>query len=77
MVKTKIIKDGGNFTIQLTSAKLAKNVYLCVDEDEGFFTDNYFDLLPKETKIIEYKGEITLDNLQKNLKIISLADIYN
>ncbi|MFA9455625.1 glycoside hydrolase family 2 protein [Halalkalibacter sp. AB-rgal2] len=50
-VKVKRLSDS---EFALTSNVLAKNVYLEAEE-EGIFTDNYFDLLPGETKVITFK----------------------
>ena len=44
------------FLIKLTSKTLQKNVFLTADE-KGKFQDNYFDLLPNETKTILFSTE--------------------
>ncbi|WP_235715588.1 beta-mannosidase [Alkalihalobacillus hemicellulosilyticus] len=49
-IKVKRLNDS---EFSLTSNVLAKNVYLEAAE-EGVFTDNYFDLLPGETKIVTF-----------------------
>jgi beta-mannosidase len=46
------IKKLGEKTIEITTDFLAKNVFLST-ENETFFDDNYFDLLPNEKKIIK------------------------
>lgn len=56
-----------DLTIELTSDVLAKNVFLSSDEDV-FFSDNYFDLLPNEKKRIQLSKKIA------TLKIKSLFD---
>ncbi len=42
-------KADGGFDITLTTDQLARNVYLQAGDEEGFFSDNYFDLLPCAT----------------------------
>ena len=66
-------KDG--FIIEITADKFAKSVYLSTD-NEGFFSDNYFDLQPGEVKVITFKTAGKSDNFDKNLKIVSLVDSY-
>lgn len=56
-----------DLTIELTSDVLAKNVFLSSDEDV-FFSDNYFDLLPNEKKRVQLSKKIA------TLKIKSLFD---
>jgi len=69
----KKIKEGTD--ILLKTDKLAKNVYLS-SETEGFFSDNYFDLLPGETKKIKFSTKEASNDLKKEIKIISLIDTY-
>ena len=64
------------YAIALTSDKFAKDVYLSFDSHPGFFTDNYFDLLPGETKSVEFKTKEYLGDIVKELKVLSLFDSY-
>ena len=73
ITKTLVAKDGG-YTITIQTDKLAKNIYLQTDK-KGFFSDNYFDLLPGEIKIIEFKTQSKSFDIT-NLKISSLVDTY-
>jgi beta-mannosidase len=77
-VSPSITKDNEVFKISLKSSMLAKNIYLSDLAHDGFFADNYFDLLPGEEKIIEFKpaSDISLDDFKKNLKIMSLVNSY-
>ncbi len=43
--------------IEISSDKLAKNVFLRTDNKSYKFEDNYFDLLPNEPKIIQVSGK--------------------
>jgi len=56
-----------DFTIEIASDILAKNVFLS-SENEVFFEDNYFDLLPNEKRIIK------LSKAAKKIKVKSLFD---
>ncbi|MDR0363924.1 MAG: glycoside hydrolase family 2 protein [Bacteroidales bacterium] len=66
--------------IRLTfnSSVLVKNLYLFSENDKNCqFSDNYFDILPNETKTVIYKPNKGLDinQLINNLKMISLKDV--
>jgi beta-mannosidase len=69
-----VVKDG--FSVQLKSATLAKNVWLRLKESEGFFEDNYFDLIPGKQKTIVCKTQMTLEDFKQKLVISSLVDSY-
>ncbi len=65
-----------NNTIILKSDGLAKSVCLTSKNAEGFFSDNYFDLLPGVEKTVTFtpkkNGKIT----EEGLSIITLANIF-
>lgn len=77
-IKHKITQRGNTFIVEISSNKLAKNLYLRADELEGRFSDNYFDMLPNKSIEIEFSNNdsITLDEFKKNLKIFTLTDTY-
>ena len=61
------IKTIDELTVAISTNVLAKNVFLS-SENEVFFEDNYFDLLPNEKRIIKLSKSI------KNIKVKSLFD---
>ncbi len=74
-IKSTIVNSEKGFTIiELSSEKLAKNVFLSIDEQKGFLSDNYFDLLPGEKVRVHFTVDRKVENLSKKLKIISLID---
>lgn len=75
-IKMNVIKNDGGYEIELSANKLAKDVYLSMDQD-GFFTDNYFDLPPGVTKKIEIKTQTEIIDLKSKIKIVSLIDSYD
>jgi beta-mannosidase len=60
------IKVLNETTIQISTNKLAKNVFL--SQEETSFNENYFDLLPNEKRII------TISKPAINVKVMSLFD---
>ena len=65
--------------VEIKSSGLAKCVYLNCEDNKAQFSDNYFDLLPGETKIVELnpvKPEIPIDdNAVKTVTALSLWDL--
>ena len=61
------IKNIDEITIEISSDVLAKDVFLS-SENDSFFEDNYFDLLPNEKRIIKLSKPV------QNIKVKSLFD---
>ena len=75
-VNTAISAVEGGYTIDLSSNVLAKNVFLSSEKSDGFFSDNYFDLLPGVTKRITFTSATPSDNSLGDLKIMTISDSY-
>lgn len=77
-IKTTISASANGFKVSLTTDTLAKSVYLS-GFTEGFFTDNYFDLIPQRIIEIEFqtKQKMSLDEFRQRLKIRSLNDAFS
>ncbi len=69
---TEKTEDG--YLLELSSGLLAKNVYLSMDQ-EGFFSDNYFDLLPGESRVIHLTTATTGD-IHRQIRVRSIRDTY-
>jgi beta-mannosidase len=76
-VNYRIEKAGKGLQITLHCDHLAKNVYLSLPGLQGFFNDNYFDLIPGRDKAVIYKGPISFSDAKKKLKIITLNKVYH
>ena len=73
-IQQRIIKTKTGFKITLKSSILHKDVFLFTDE-KGHFSDNLFDLLPNETKVIKFKTDSkSLSDLEiKTLNLINTS----
>ena len=71
-IQQTITKTQNGFSIALSSTTLQKGVFL-FSNNKGFFEDNFFDLLPNEKRVIEFKTGVK--NLN-DLEIKSLNSIY-
>jgi beta-mannosidase len=61
------------YKLTLTSNRLAKNVFIGTEID-GHFSDNYFDLLPDEKKVVVFKTERVLEDMKAAFTAKSLID---
>ncbi|MEH0157590.1 glycoside hydrolase family 2 protein [Limibacter armeniacum] len=76
-IEMHINKVKAGFEVKLTSDKLARYIFLQLD-GEGYCSDNYFDLLPGEEKVITI-SDTTFENaaeLEKAIQVKSLTDCY-
>ncbi|RLD40807.1 MAG: hypothetical protein DRI89_11155, partial [Bacteroidetes bacterium] len=73
-IKFKFEKTDGGYFVYLITNKLAKNVFLSIDAD-GYFGQNYFDLLPWEERKVFLKTKET-DLSDESIVIRSLIDTY-
>ena len=71
-----ITKTGSGFDFELKTDKLAKNVYLQIGDEKGFFSDNYFDVFPNEKVNISLKTDITEEKLKEVLTVRTLEDAF-
>jgi beta-mannosidase len=71
-----ITKTASGFKIELSANTLAKNAYLICSDKNGFFDNNYFDLIPGIPKTITIKTQLQQDEFERSLNIISLVDSY-
>ena len=68
---------GDYYEIILESKNLIKNLFVSSSSDYNF-SDNYFDLLPNQTKTIKIKRDKfdSMSLFKENLSFISLYDTY-
>jgi beta-mannosidase len=70
--------NDSTFQVTLKSKTLARAVCLTRTGGEGFFADNYFDLLPGETKVVTFRSvaPTALAELRRQVSIRTLADAF-
>lgn len=66
------------YQLTLQSKTLARDLSLTLTEGDGFFDDNYFDLLPGAPKTVTFRsnGPATAEKLRRQLRLQSLADAF-
>ena len=68
----------GALTVSVGAKQLARNVFLASGAVDGFFDDNYFDVLPGETVTVTFRPRTvtTPAALQAALTATTIADTY-
>ncbi|MGE5318151.1 MAG: beta-mannosidase [Chloroflexota bacterium] len=62
----------GKFDIEITSKSLCKNLMLISEGNAYAFPDNFFDILPGETKVVTVTTDLSYDEFEKKLSYIHL-----
>ena len=75
-VDLKIKETSEGYQIKLFSDALAKNVYLISDKLDGFFSDNYFDLLPGQEVTIKFNTSDRMHKKENLFKVRTIKDTY-
>ena len=77
-ISTEVTKTRDGFKISLVSDKFARAVYLSATDSDGFFSDNYFDLLPGKKVEVEFRTRAPLapTDFRNRLKIRSMVDAF-
>ncbi len=73
---TMEMADKGDYILSLSCKALAKNLFLSFEEADGFFSDNYFDLLPGEQKVVRFTPQKPMEKplAAKDLSVLHLAE---
>lgn len=75
-IRTKLKFKNGKYYLKLKTDKLAKNVFVEIPILGVRFSDNFFDLLPNETKTIEISSPELNENHPPTIKIRQVRDTY-
>jgi beta-mannosidase len=77
-IKSDIVPMPGGFKITLSANKFARAVYLSASNYAGFFSDNYFDLIPGQNVEVQFRTgtAVPLSDFRKQLRIRSMADAF-
>lgn len=77
-IKTTLKATDGMLTLTLSSDKLVKDLFIETPWQGAIYSDNYFDLLPNETKIVQVRHpEISPDTTVNDLHFKTLYDILS
>jgi beta-mannosidase len=75
-VAAEISRTGDGYDVTLSSAMLARSVYVSFGEYDAQFSDNYLDLLPGAKQTIHVTSKASLADLKSQMKVMSLVDAF-
>ncbi len=78
-ITTNTVQTKDGFKITVSTEGFAKAVYLSVPDHDGFFSDNYFDLIPEKPIEVSYRSRepLSLSQLRQRLMVVSLVDAFD
>jgi beta-mannosidase len=73
-----VVRTRRGFEVKLATDKFAKAVYLSVNERDGFFSDNYFNLAPGREITVEFRSPapLSIEEFRERLRIRSVFDAF-
>ncbi len=72
----EVKKEGNEYILELTTDKLAKNVFLSLYDYEVFFNNNYFDLIPGKPCTVRCRSVKSIEKIAEKIHTYSLYDTY-
>jgi beta-mannosidase len=76
-VTAEIVPAGNGVDVKLSSPVFARDVYVSFGDADVEFSDNYFDLLPNESVTIRVAGRSSVEELRRQIKVMSLVDAFS
>ncbi len=65
----------GMFELEISTKKLCKNLMLISEGNAFTFSDNFFDILPGETKVVKVKSDLNYEEFKDKLSYIHLQQV--
>jgi len=75
-LEVRVGYDGGRTVVVVESRSLAKNVELSADGADGWFSDNYFDVLPGQPRVVRFEPKAGVWVAAPAVRARSLVDAY-
>jgi beta-mannosidase len=73
-ITTKVEKCDGGVAVSVSSDNFARAVYLSIEDNDNFFEDNYFNILPGTSRTIKVKTKLSAEAFEKQLKVEHLGN---
>ena len=75
-IKATLSKAATGYDLELQSSVLARSVYVSFDRADATYSNNYIDILPGQTVKIHIDSNASFEDLQSQMKVISLVDAF-
>lgn len=71
-----VIKSDKGYKVTLSVDYLARHVYLNIENTHGWWSDNFFDLIPGNSKTVFFETSEDINDFENKLKVTSLIDAF-
>lgn len=75
-IAVDVTKAGDGYDVAMTSDIFARGVFLSLDGIDNFFSDNYIDILPGQTRTIHVTTPLSEKDFRSQLKLTSMGHAY-
>jgi beta-mannosidase len=77
-ITSEVVPTRSGFSVKLSTDNFAKAVYLSIPDRDGFFSDNYFNLVPGKEMTVEFhsRASLSLKEFRERLQIRSVVDAF-
>jgi len=72
-----IARNEEGYRIAVSTERLAKDVWIKIDDANGHLGDNYFDLLPGTARVVTYATDAEIPNLASKTSVLTLHDVQH
>lgn len=72
-ISTKVEKCDEGVAVTVSTDNFARAVYLSIEDNDNFFEENYFDLLPGTSCTVKVKTKLSVEEFKKQLKVMHLG----
>ena len=74
-LRIAVAAHADGYRLEIQTEKLAKDVFLSFEDSRGSFSDNFFDLMPGEKKIVVYKTDELMSDPGSRISVRTLSDL--
>ncbi len=75
-IKTNVLKTENGYEVTFSSDYLAKSVFVSLPGITGWWSDNFFDIIPGNFKKVHFETGGEISDITDRIKIISMADAF-
>ena len=72
-ISTKVEKCDEGVAVTVSTDNFARAIYLSIEDNDNFFEENYFDLLPGTSCTVKVKTKLSVEEFKKQLKVMHLG----
>jgi len=72
-----VVASGDGYDVTVGSDVFARGVFMSLDGIDNFFSDNYFNILPGQSRTVHVTTPLSETEFRSQLKLVSMGDIHS